>query len=119
MKNNILLIDDSPDVPALMLKSRGYKVSIALDGLEGIEKAAKQNPDIILLDIMMPGMDGYEVCMKLRAEADLKDTPIIMLTARDDRESVAKCFKLGADSYIVKPFSLPILIDKLNQFLNK
>ncbi len=117
-RSNILLIDDSPGISALMLKSRGYKVSVALDGLEGIEKATNEHPDLILLDIMMPGMDGYEVCMRLRTEPDIKDIPIIMLTAKDDHESVARCFELGADSYIVKPFSLPTMVSKLAQFLN-
>ena len=117
-KNNILLIDDSPGISALMLESRGYKVSVALDGLDGIEKAANERPDLILLDIMMPDMDGYEVCMRLRAMPDTKETPIIMLTVKDDPESVTKCFDLGANSYIVKPFNLPTMVRKLSQFLD-
>ncbi len=117
-KSNILLIDDSPDISALMLKSHGYNVNVARDGLARIEKATNEHPDLILLDIMMPNMDGYEVCTKLRAMPDMKEIPIIMLTAKDDPESVARCFDLGADSYIVKPFNLPTMVSKLNQFLD-
>lgn len=117
-KSRILLIDDSPDIVALMLRSRGYQVSVALDGLKGAEKAISEHPALILLDIMMPGMDGYEVCTKLKANPDTKEIPVIMLTAKDDSESVTKCHKLGADDYIVKPFSLPALLSKLNQLLD-
>ena len=76
-KSNILLIDDSPGISALMLKSRGYAVNVALNGMEGIEKAIAEHPDLILLDIMMPGMDGYETCMRLREEQNTKNIPII------------------------------------------
>jgi len=116
-KSKILLIDDAPDIAAIMLKSRGYQVDIAKDGLEGIEKAKSDHPDLILLDIMMPGMDGYEVCAKLKVDPDVKGIPIIMLTARDDSESVTKCFEIGAGDYIVKPFNLPALVSKLKRFL--
>ena len=116
-KGKILLIDDAPDIAALMLKSRGYQVDIAKDGLGGIEKAKSDHPDLILLDIMMPGMDGYEVCAKLKADPDVKEIPIIMVTAKDDPESVARCFEIGADNYIVKPFNLPALVGKLKQAL--
>ena len=116
-KVKILLVDDAPDVTALMLRSRGYQVSVALNGLEGIEKARNEHPELIFLDIMMPGMDGYEVCVRLKADPDTGDIPIIMLTAKEDPESVTKCRSLGADDYIVKPFSLPALLKKLKKFL--
>ncbi len=118
-RSKILLIDDTPDITAIMLKSRGYQVNIAKDGLEGIEKAKSDHPDLILLDIMMPGMDGYEVCEKLKADPDVKGIPIIMLTAKYDPESIARCFKTGADNYIVKPFNLPALVSKLKQSLEQ
>ena len=116
-KSKILLIDDSPDIIATMLRSRGYQISVALDGLKGIDKAKNEHPDLILLDIMMPGMDGYEACMRLKTDPEVKEIPIIMLTAKDDPESIARCFELGADNYIVKPFSLPTLLSKLKQVL--
>jgi CheY-like chemotaxis protein len=116
-KNNILLVDDNPGITALMLKSRGYSVSIASDGLEGIEKAKSEHPDLILLDIMMPGIDGYEVCTKLKIDADTKHIPVIMLTAKEDPEAISKSHARGADGYIVKPFSLPVVLNKLKDFL--
>jgi len=116
-KSNILLVDDNPGITALMLKSRGYSVSIASDGLEGIEKAKDEAPDLILLDIMMPGMDGYEACVRLKTDADTKHIPVIMLTAKEDPEAISKSHKLGADDYIVKPFNLPVLVSKLKAFL--
>ncbi len=116
-KSKILIIDDAPDIVALMLKSRGYQVDIAKDGPEGIEKAKSGHPDLILLDIMMPGMDGYEVCAKLKADPDVKEIPIIMLTARDEPEAVTRCITIGAEDYIVKPFNLPALASKMKRLL--
>ena len=116
-KGSILLVDDNPGITALMLRSRGYLVNVALDGLEGIKKAKNEHPDLILLDIMMPGIDGYEVCMKLKTDEDTKHIPVIMLTAKEDPEAISKSHARGADDYIVKPFSLPIVLSKLQDFL--
>ena len=116
-KVKILVVDDAPDITDLMLRSRGYQVSMARNGLEGIEKAKNEHPAVILLDIMMPGIDGYEVCMRLKTDPDTGGIPIIMLTAKEDPESVTRCHSLGADDYIVKPFGLPALLRKLKQFL--
>lgn len=121
-KNKILLVDDEPDIvetAAFMLRARNYSVSTALGGSEGIEKAEKEDPDLILLDIMMPGVDGYEVCTKLKAGKSTKNIPIIMLTAKGESEAVLKSHTVGADDYVVKPFSLPTLLGKLNKFLGK
>lgn len=121
-KNRILLVDDEPDIvetAAFMLQARNYLVSTASGGLEGIEKAKKEHPDLILLDIMMPEVDGYDVCMRLKADEDTKHIPIIMLTAKGESEAVLRAHKLGAEDYIVKPFSLPILLGKLKKFLGK
>ena len=119
-KSRILLVDDEPDIVetvAFMLRARNYTVSVASGGLEGIGKAKDELPDLILLDIMMPDMDGYDVCRKLRAEDDTKHIPVVMLTARDESEALLKSHSVGADDYVVKPFSLPALIDKLEKFL--
>ena len=121
-KSRILLVDDEPDIvetAAFMLQARGYSVDTAPGGLEGVEKAKKDPPDLILLDIMMPEMDGYEVCMKLKGDEDTKHIPIVMLTARGESEAVLKSHNLGADDYVVKPFSLPTLLNKLKKFLGK
>lgn len=119
-KSRILLVDDEPDIvetAAFMLQARNYSVSTALGGLECIEKARDEHPDLILLDIMMPDMDGYDVCMRLKTDEDTKHIPIIMLTAKGESEAVLKSHSLGADDYIVKPFSLPTLLGKMKKLL--
>ncbi len=121
-RSRILLVDDEPDIVetvSFMLQSRNYQVSVASGGQEGIEKAREEHPDLLLLDIMMPDIDGYDVCMKLKGDADTKDIPIIMLTAKGESEAVLKSHSIGADDYVVKPFSLPTLLSKLRKFLDK
>ena len=119
-KSRILLVDDEPDIIetiSFMLQSRNYLVSVASGGQEGINKAKTEHPDLLLLDIMMPDVNGYDVCMKLKSDEDTKDIPIIMLTAKGESEAVLKSHSIGADDYVVKPFSLPTLLSKLKKFL--
>ena len=121
-RNRILLVDDEPDIVetvSFMLQSCNYQVSIASGGQEGIEKAQKERPDLLLLDIMMPDVDGYDVCMKLKSDEDTRNIPIIMLTAKGDSKAVLKAHSLRADDYVVKPFSLPTLLSKMKKFLDK
>jgi two-component system alkaline phosphatase synthesis response regulator PhoP len=121
-KSRILLVDDEPDIvetAAFMLQARNYSVITASGGLEGIEKARSERPDLILLDIMMPEVDGYDVCMRLKADEDTKHIPVIMLTAKGESEAVLKSHSLGADDYVVKPFNLTTLLGKLRKFLSK
>ena len=121
-KSKILLIDDEPDIvetTTFMLRTHSYLVSAASDGLEGLGKAKGEHPDLILLDIMMPDMDGYEVCARLKADEETKHIPVVMLTAKAESEAVLKCHGLGANDYIIKPFSLPTLLGKLRDFLGK
>jgi len=121
-KAKILIIDDEIDIVetvSFMLTARGYTVISAFDGIEGMEKAKLQKPNLIFLDIMMPGMDGYEICVKIKTDKDTKNIPIIMLTAKGESDSVQKAHKSGANDYIVKPFSLPTLLNKINKFLMK
>jgi two-component system alkaline phosphatase synthesis response regulator PhoP len=107
MPKKILVIEDEPGI-LLSLKdefeSEGYAVSTAKDGLKGLEMARKERPDLIILDVMMPKMDGYEVCKMLRKEED--PTPIIMLTVKDKEIDKVLGLELGADDYVTKPFSL-------------
>lgn len=121
-KNRILLVDDEPDIietSAFMLSMRNYNVITASCGTEAIEKAKSEKPDLILLDIMMPDINGYDVCVKLRTDAATKDIPIIMLSAKGEGDAVMKCYKLGAEDYVVKPFNLPVLIEKMDKLLNR
>lgn len=107
MPKKILIIEDDPGI-LLSLKdefeSEGYTVSTAEDGEKGLEIAKQQRPDLIILDIMLPVLDGYEVCKRLRMEGDT--TPIIMLTVKDKEIDRVLGLELGADDYVTKPFSL-------------
>jgi DNA-binding response OmpR family regulator len=104
----ILIIEDNPDIAANLgdyLEDQGHTVDFAGDGVTGLHLAVVGDFDAIVLDLALPGMDGLEVCRKLRAEAD-KDTPVLMLTARDRLEDKLAGFETGADDYLVKPFEL-------------
>jgi two-component system alkaline phosphatase synthesis response regulator PhoP len=111
MAKKILIIEDDPGI-SLGLKdefeSEGYDVLAAIDGEQGLEAAKNQKPDLIILDIMLPGLDGYEVCRRLRIEGNR--TPIIMLTVKDKEIDKVLGLELGADDYVTKPFSLRELL---------
>jgi len=106
-KSTLLIVDDDKhtrdSIEALLIKE-GYKLVFAANGQEAIKKAKKVNPDLILLDVMMPGMDGFEVCTLLRADNQLSEVPIILVTTLDDRDSRIRGIKSGADDFISKPF---------------
>ena len=119
MDRKILIVDDEKnivDIIAFNLKKEGYTVITAADGEEGVQKAMEENPDLILLDIMMPKMDGYEVCKKIREK---KNTPIIMLTARAEELDKVLGLELGADDYVTKPFSPKELVLRVGSVLKR
>jgi len=120
MPKKILIIEDDPGI-LLSLKdefeSDGYTVSTAEDGEKGLEIAKKQRPDLIILDIMLPVLDGYEVCKRLRMEGDT--TPIIMLTVKDKEIDRVLGLELGADDYVTKPFSLRELMARVKAVLRR
>ncbi len=106
-KSTILIVDDQlamHEVLEGLLSPQGYDLAFASNGKEALTKAAQLMPDVILLDVMMPGMDGFEVCQHLRADAVLGKVPIIMVTALDDRESRLQALKMGADDFVSKPY---------------
>lgn len=112
----ILIIDDDPTVRIALealLASEPYVLVFAENGKTGLEKAALLHPDAILLDVMMPGMDGFEVCHALRANKDLSEVPILFITTLDDRESRLKGIESGADDYLAKPFDRLELLARL------
>ena len=114
MDRTILIIEDEQkinDILAFSLGKDGYKTLSAFDGVKGLEMALKENPDLILLDVMLPGMDGFEVCRKVREKSQV---PIIMLTAREDEVDKVLGLELGADDYITKPFSISELIARVD-----
>ncbi len=117
MAKKILVVDDAPGFVELLtdvLKAKEYDVVSASDGREAVNKAGKEIPDLIILDIKMPKMSGYEVCKILRDDTRYKDIPIIMLTALSDLEDVKTGMSLGAVSYISKPFEQNTLLTMIH-----
>lgn len=111
-KERILVIEDEEDILALIhfnLVKAGFQVECAMTGEEGFAKVREYNPDLVLLDLMLPGMDGLEVCRRLRQSPDTQDVPIIMLTAKGEERDIIEGLELGADDYIPKPFSPNVL----------
>ncbi len=118
----VLVVDDEPNVLrslAQYLTIEDFTVETASNGLEALEKVESFLPELILLDVMMPGMDGFEVLDKLKANPAHAETPIIMLTAKDQSADVLKGYQSGATSYLVKPFNLDELVETINQVLTK
>lgn len=118
--SNILIVDDIPSNIRLMvslLDERGYSVSYAQSGPHAIELCKKVSFDLILLDVMMPGMDGFEVCKVLKTMEHTKDVPVVFLTARTDQPSVLKGFEIGGIDYVTKPFSEKELLVRISTHL--
>lgn len=119
MDAHILLVEDDPsirEVTALGLRAAGFTVTTAADGAEGLERWRTGEPDLVLLDVMLPRMDGLEVCRAIRREAT---TPIVMLTARADTIDVVVGLESGADDYVRKPFEMPELVARLRAALRR
>jgi len=118
--SKILVIDDEEDLLDLVtvrLEAAGYKVISASSSQEGLEKVHQEKPDLVLLDVMMPGIDGFELLRRLKDDPDAKYIPIIMLTCRGDSESIFKAEDLGAKDYIIKPFDSKELIGLVEKYL--
>lgn len=119
MKNSILVVEDEKALRETLeynLTNEGYEVDTSADGLDAFQKAHDGNYNLILLDIMLPGMDGFEICRKIRAE---KNTPILMLTARDDEIDRIVGLEVGADDYMSKPFSMRELLARVKAMLRR
>jgi len=118
----ILLVDDEPDILEIVgynLSSEGYQVITAENGQEGVKKAKKELPHLIILDVMMPEMDGIEACEIIRKNPDLKNTIITFLTARGEDYSQVAGFDAGADDYITKPIKPKVLVSKVKALLRR
>ena len=117
----LLVVEDNRDILANLadyLALKGYEVDCAQDGLTGLHLAATQHYDLIVLDVMLPGMDGNALCQRLR-EGERRDTPVIMLTARDALDDRLTGFRAGADDYLTKPFALPELAARIEAVLKR
>jgi two-component system alkaline phosphatase synthesis response regulator PhoP len=122
MSKKILMIEDERDIRDLVvhyLTKDGYKVEIASDGVKGFSLAKAQKPDLVILDLMLPEMDGLEVCKKLRAEQKTATVPIIMLTAKGEEADKIVGLELGADDYLTKPFSPKELVARVKALLRR
>ena len=119
MADKVLIVDDEPAVLELVrrnLEKGGYRVVTASDGQEGMRALYAERPDLVILDVRMPGLDGWQVCQRIR---DMSDVPIIMLTARREEADIIKGLDLGADDYLTKPFRKGELLARVNAVLRR
>ncbi|MDI6808043.1 MAG: response regulator [Candidatus Eisenbacteria bacterium] len=121
-KGKILVVDDEIYIVHILdfsLGMEGYEVVTALDGQQAVEKARTERPDLIVLDIMMPKMDGYEACRKLKDDPETKEIPVILLSAKGRSVDQKMGFEVGADDYVTKPFSPKKLVERINTTLRQ
>lgn len=120
MPKKILIVEDEPNIVVplqFIMKETGYEVTVAFSGEEAVDAIARTKPDLILLDIMLPGIDGYELCQMIRQKPEWEKIKIIFLTALGREADMAKGLALEADSYITKPFSNKEVIAKVRELL--
>ncbi len=120
MTHKILIADDEPNILIsleYLMKREGFAVTLARDGQEAIDAMLRERPDLVLLDVMMPRKTGLEVCQEVRAQPDLQDILILMLTAKGRETDVAKGLALGANGYVTKPFSTKDLVARVRAML--
>lgn len=120
MPKTVLIVDDEPNIVLsveFLMKREGHEVQTAGDGQEALDKIAEDRPDLVILDVMMPRKNGFEVCAEIRANPDLAGLPILILTAKGREGEMKKGLSLGADAYITKPFSTHELVAKVNELL--
>lgn len=117
----ILLVEDEASLRRLIeyaLQTRGYEVVVAADGRQGLDKARSESPDLILLDMVMPEMGGMEVLSALKKDARLKDIPVLIVTASAQKGDAEKAMGMGAAGYLIKPFHVPTLYDRVEELLS-
>jgi len=122
VKQNILVVDDEEDILELLkfnLSREGYQVLCAVSGEQALRLVRPENPDLIVLDLMLPGIDGLEVTRRLKNDPDTKNIPIVMLTAKGEEADIVTGLELGADDYITKPFSPRILVARIRAVLRR
>ncbi len=120
MAHRILIVDDEPNIVVpleFLMKREGYEVAVAGDGQAALEAVARGAPDLVILDVMLPRMSGFEVCRQIRADARWRGLKILMLTAKGRDSEMEKGLGLGADAYVTKPFSTRDLVAKIRAML--
>lgn len=119
-KKKVLVVEDEAELTGaiqIRLEQAGYEVLIAYDGQEALEKARTENPDLIVLDLMLPKIDGYKVCRMLKFDEKYKKIPVVMLTARAQEKDENLGYEVGADAFITKPFKYQVLLAKIAELL--
>jgi DNA-binding response OmpR family regulator len=120
MKKKILLVEDDTSairITSYKFEQSGYEVLVALNGLEGVKKAHDDEPDLIILDVMLPGLDGFQVCRQLKSDSQTARIPILMVSAKAQKVDVSTGLKVGADDYVTKPVDLSKLVDRVESLL--
>ena len=121
-KPKILVVEDEEDIAALIKlqgELAGYKVHVEVDGLNGLRAVEREKPDLVILDIMLPGQSGLDVCRKIKTNPELRDIPVIIISAKSEELDVVLGLELGADDYVTKPFSPKILFSRVRAVLRR
>lgn len=121
-KTRLLLIEDEEDIAALIklqAELAGYKLHVEVDGLNGYLAVEREKPDLVILDIMLPGLNGLDVCRKIKSSLELKEIPIIIISAKSEELDVVLGLELGADDYVSKPFSTKVLFSRIKAILRR
>lgn len=121
-KKRILLIEDEEDISALIkLQAElfGYKLHVEVDGINGFRAVERERPDLVILDVMLPGQNGFDVCRKIKNHPELKNIPVIMLTAKSEELDIVLGLEIGADDYVSKPFSPKVLFSRIKAILRR
>jgi len=121
-RKRILLIEDEEDIASLIklqAEVTGYKLHVEVDGINGYRAVEREKPDLVILDIMLPGQNGLDVCRKIKSNPDLRDIPVVILTAKSEEIDVVLGLELGADDYVAKPFSPKVLFSRIKAILRR
>lgn len=121
-KKRIILVEDEEDIAAfikLQADISGYALHVEVDGVNGLKAIEREKPDLVVLDIMLPGLNGYDVCRKMKSNPKLKEIPIIIISAKSDELDVVLGLELGADDYVAKPFSPKVLFSRIKAVLRR
>lgn len=121
-KKRILLIEDEEDIAALIklqAELSGYKLHVEVDGVNGFRAIERERPDLVILDVMLPGQNGFDVCRKIKSHPELKTIPVVMLSAKGEEIEIILGLELGADDYVLKPFSPKVLFSRIKAILRR